>query len=252
MEVREQVDRLLGAGAVEELHSLTWGKPKVNRGEYDPGWSCREHAVAVAALASLAGHIARVRHGRCMFAQGASGDYPPVIKGQDSSSPSGHSWTWIDGFGNLDASPRLRERDRQWRPLDTDFGIVGTTWPVRGLHTRVFFGTKRQNYENAIALATHFPDAGAAIYCLEREDDFRPDMLTDGANYINSPLTSRIIENAGPNAYVKMIVHIRRVLSGERRSLATVSFWRAWRFIGEISDEEAEDLAQSLKRLTVA
>jgi len=82
----DQVDRLLGSRVVDELHALVWTRPIVNRGTFDPGWSCREHAASIAALLTLEGVPVHLRHGRCMFIQGAAGNNPPICYGQESSS----------------------------------------------------------------------------------------------------------------------------------------------------------------------
>jgi hypothetical protein len=231
---------------INELHGLLWDKPRLNRGEYDPGWSCRDHAVAIAGIISLNGLAGGLRHGRCFFIQGASADGPPVGVGQESSSRSGHTWNWIEGFGDLDLSPRLNERDGQWRPVSTLFGIIGSTWSVRDLHTDVVVCRTRREYDNAIARASYLRNAGRAVYWIIREEPFRPELLVDGAVNINSPRTRRIIELAGKNAYVKLVVHLHGVQRGTRKPLSGVSFARAWTRIGEISDQQAGELVHLL------
>ena len=247
----EHVDQLLAGPAVGELHALLWTKPRVNKGKFDPGWSCREHAAAIAALLTLEGVHVRIRHGRSVFMQGATGNAPPVGFGQEASDGFDprprHTWTWVDGLGDLDVSPRLQERLDRWRPLDTRFGILGSTWPVTGLQTDAVVCTTRADYENAVNRASHLRDAGRAIYLVEREEPFEPGLLIDGRTRLDSPLTPQVMASAGPNGYVKLVVHVRGVLAGQRRSLASVSFGRAWQLIGQIPDREADALVQDLE-----
>lgn len=232
---------------IDELHCLVWDKPRLNRGEYDPGWSCRDHAVAMAAIICLDGQTVSLRHGRCYFIQGGSEIGPPVAIGQESSSSSGHTWNWVNGFGDFDVSPRLNERAGPWRPIYAPFGIIGSTWAVCDMPTDTVVCQSRREYENAIATATHFHDAGRAVYWVEREEPFRPELLVNAIVHVDSPRTRRIIELAGENAYVKLVAHLRGICAGDRRSLATVSFARAWTRIGEISESEAYKLVQALE-----
>lgn len=144
-----------------------------------------------------------------LFIQGESAAGPAVGVGQESSSHSGHTWDWIEGFGNLDVNPRLNERLGQWRPVAATLGTVGSTWVVRGLPVDAVVCQSRQEYDNAIAKAAHLRNAGRAVYRLDREEPFRPGLLIHGAVHINSPRTRRMVELAGKNAYVKLVVHLR-------------------------------------------
>lgn len=51
--VNDAVERLVRSNVVDELHALLWVQPRVNRGELDLGWSCREHAASIDALLTL-------------------------------------------------------------------------------------------------------------------------------------------------------------------------------------------------------
>lgn len=246
------VEQLLRSRAINELHALLWAKPKVNQGEYDLGWSCREHAASIAALLTLRGVSVRLRHGRCAFVQGGTGNAPPVAITQQPALRPGHTWAWADGFGDMDVSPRLRIVIGRWRPLDAPFGVVGGIWPVASLPTDAFVLTSKMEYEYRFNEATHLRDAGRAVYLVQREEPFEPGILVDGATRLNSPLTARVIAAAGPAAYMKLIVHVRGLLAGQRKSLSTVSFGRAWQVIGEIPQDVADALIVDLNTALVS
>lgn len=242
----DPVARLLASEVILELHALLWTKGRLNFGEWDGGWSCREHAVSVASLLTLDGAAVFLRHGRCMFVQGPSGERAPVALGQEASRRVGHSWAWVEGLGDLDVSPRLREGQDRWRPLVTDVGVVGERWPVDGITTTVAICDNRQSYENAIAVATYAEDVATAVYWAERQEPFTVEMLVDGVRYLNSPLTSKIKVIAGEDVYIKLVAHLRGVFAAERQPLRTVSVGKAWRIIGEINDDETGKLLADL------
>lgn len=212
------------------------------------GWSCRDHAVVTAAFLRLDGIDARLRHGRCMFVQGESEAGPPVGVGQPSESQSGHSWNWIAGFGHFDVSPRLTERVARWRPLAAPYGIMGQTWHVDGIPADAVVCGSRSAYDNAVAWATHLRNACRAVHWVEREEDFRAELLTDAAAHIDSPQTARILKLAGQYAYVKLLAHLRGLVSAERQTLSGLPFAAAWQQIGRIPDDDANEVLQDLIR----
>src|SRR5690242_5536536 len=103
--------RLTSDDFLDELHHLLWIKPFINRGTWDAGWNCRDHALVVGTILLL-GHIeCRIVHGTAAFTQGPVAHQDPLLMWVEH-----HAWIDIDG-GPLDLSPRLtRSNDPGWRP----------------------------------------------------------------------------------------------------------------------------------------
>ena len=106
----QTVCRTLVPALIQEIHALLWIEPLVNRGIYDPGWNCRDHALMVAGI--LAAHLVPVQivHGQAMFVAGPSGDRPPIGRGQDVNDTTTHTWVEVPSIGIVDISPNLESR----------------------------------------------------------------------------------------------------------------------------------------------
>ncbi len=65
----DRVNEILHSKALADLHALAWIETFFNKrdGNWDPGWSCRDHSVVLAALLTAKRIEARVVHGLTMF-----------------------------------------------------------------------------------------------------------------------------------------------------------------------------------------
>ena len=243
------LEEFFAGPVLPELHHLLWTKPRVNRGTFDLGWNCRDHAVSIAAILSAEGHEVSLRYGRCTLVQGPTeGGLPPVAISVDGLGETSHAWAFVEGFGNLDASPKLDLQLPRWRRVRPNLGLTGTRWPLEDMQTAAVVCSSSAEYHESVARATHSTDTGTAIYQLTREEPFATSMLSDGVGYVNSLITRKICELAGPNCYVKLVTHVLGVRSGKYPSLATKSWAKAWTRIAEIPDQEADDLLNALQR----
>lgn len=136
----DRVNEILHSKALADLHALAWIETFFNKrdGNWDPGWSCRDHSVVLAALLTAKRIEARVVHGLTMFVQGPTTDGAPAVgNGNDPAAGGGHSWVQVPGFGTVDVSPRLSERLDDWRPLPVEGGLIGGDWSIPRTTTHV-------------------------------------------------------------------------------------------------------------------
>ena len=235
------------SGALDELHRLLWTKPQNNSDEWDPGWSCREHAVVVAGLLALRGVHSDIRHGWCMFVNGSDNGQPPVAVGQQPPLRRiGHSWDYVNELGDVDFSPRFDQGRWPWRPLRS-IGIVGGAWEVRGMaDTAVIVCSDIFTYEQEIARATHLVSAARALYLVSEQTPFEPSMLH--VDFVNSPLTDRIRADGGDYIYAKLVVYLHDLAAGRRRKLPGNDEKKWWRLISRIDDGDVAELFATLAR----
>jgi hypothetical protein len=245
--VGERVNQILRGKARTDLHALLHIDPFFNGRDraWDPGWSCRDHSVVLAALLTTEGVKTQIVHGMTAFLQGSTSDGEPPI----GIGGGAHSWLRVPGFGTLDVSPRLNERlpndvFRDWRPLPVGGGLIGERWDVSGMDSLVVFVNNAGDYEQRYNLATHETERAVAIYWPQKVVDFTPDML-DG-EYINSSLTDVFIPVAGADGYVRLAAHIFALLRDDRRPLARVSQRKAWHYLNEIGPELLHDFHRAI------
>ncbi len=240
-------DEFLEAASTElfrnEIHSFLWSGPITNYGFRDEGWSCRDHAVVLATLAASKGIGSHLCTGFNMFVLGPSDGSGSVGTGQewDPEGP-GHSWIELEGSGTLDLSPNFESLSRLRGPF-TSHGVTAQKWRTSIGNFDVVYAETPDTYNLAVAVATSQPDVGVAIYGVERRETFHTDMLRP--DFINSPLT-RTIRGYGDLIYVKLAVHLSRVLSGEGSIRREATQRKLWRAISRISDSEANALLAEL------
>ena len=243
----DRVNGILHSKALPDLHALAWIEPFFNKqdGNWDSGWSCRDHSVVLAALLTAEGIEAQVVHGLTMFVQGPTKDRePPVGNGNDPAASGSHSWVHVPGFGTVDVSPRLSERVDQWRPLPVECGLIGADWSVPRTTTHVALVGNANDYEQAVAVATHATDTATAIYWPKESAEFTPAMLE--ADYIDSPLSYKLRDAAGADCYAKLAAHLYALSGGARRALAGVSQRKARRYLTEIVGDLVHEFHRAL------
>jgi hypothetical protein len=156
MSATNAVNKLTTPDFLDEIHHLLWIEPTDNRGSWDEGWNCRDHALLSGIVAQLLKLTATVIHGEATYVQGPSGEAPPV-----GISQAIHAWLGIDGLGFMDLSPRLtRCREPLWR-----------SWPLqcivmsRCLPEGIFeMATSQEEYEGRVAAATNSPSRHAIYF----------------------------------------------------------------------------------------
>jgi hypothetical protein len=224
-----------------EVHRLLWITPLINAGEFDAGWSCRDHAVLLAAFLAVNTVRSEIVHGRCMFVQGPVDGAPSVGLGQELQQRSGHSWLDVPSAGMVDLSPNLSlDVPGGWRSVEFAAILFDRWWPLeRG---RVVKCVTAQIYEAEVAQATHQDGEATAIYLEQRRERFDPPNLVKAIQTIDSPLSDRIYERHGPLAYGAALVHLLEFVAGKARSIASVSQTKAWLLVMEKYPKPLETL----------
>jgi hypothetical protein len=244
MQNSDELSWLWTSGVLKELHRLLWVKPHSNKGRWDPGWSCRDHAAVIAALLSLRDVRSDIRHGWCTIIQGATQGQPPVGMGQSPPERTGHSWGRVDNLGDIDFSPRFDSSRQPWRPLRS-LGIVGSAWKVEGIpDTNVIVCRDAVAYEHEIERAFHLESAARMVYLVKEQQPFGPSMLH--VDFVNSPLTDRIRSIGGDYIYAKLVVHLDGIASGRERSLPGQDEKKWWRTVARVPDSAVDSLFERL------
>jgi len=216
---------------IAELHRLLWIEPFRNRGIFDPGWSCRDHAVLVGCTLRANGIYAVLSHGKNMFVQGASDGWAPMGIGQPAAhSNDSHTWLKTQSGMLLDPSPRLSATGVPgWRSVEC-LGIIESRWLPEGTGEVVSCGSGSE-YDQAIALASHRTGANTALYWEENDEELTADLVTDSLERINSPLTAELRRLGDVEIYCKAALHLAEIAAGKGRPLAGLSHQKAWSII---------------------
>jgi len=215
-----------------ELHHLLWIEPFKNRGVFDAGWSCRDHAFLVCCVLRASGFPTMFVHGKNMYVQGAEGTLPPVGVGQKVDDVSAHTWLQSSSRNVIDVSPRLRNAGiAQWRPVQF-LGVVESEWRPNGLGQVVTCSNARA-YSDAIALASRRKGENTAVYWEQREEDLTVDVIENARTFVNSPLTTKLRGFRDKEIYSKAALHLIDVVAGLRPSLIDLPRHKAWTMVAE-------------------
>lgn len=219
-----EIQKLLTKDFLDELHHLLWVEPFDNRGSWDEGWNCRDHALVVAAVCSVLGLRCSMVHGKVCFVQGPDGELPPAGILVDP-----HSWCGIDGAGFLDVSPRLTStKDRAWRPWSIQAVLLNRCVPdgeLRVVRSELEFQSESNR-------ATHDIKRKVAVYFCTEYSEFTRKALLDAFRHTNSVLSNALEERSfDASIYAKAAVHLCKLLRGEAKSLRSLSQIEAWTYI---------------------
>jgi hypothetical protein len=224
-----------------ELHRLLWIEPFENCGTFDPGWSCREHALLVACVIRANGESVRIAHGKNMFVQGADGPCRPMGFGQKRDAGSGHTWLKSNSDKVIDLSPRLAAAGvTGWRSVECS-GIVKGEWLPTG-HSNVVTCDSGEEYDEAIALASRHDGVNTAIYWEQTEECLTASLLGKALELVNSPLTDELRKFRDVEIYSKAALHLIEIAAGSGRPLAGVAQRKAWKFIAALSNDATDRL----------
>lgn len=231
--VQSFVDSLKRPEFLAELHKLLWIDPHDNHGQWDPGWSCRDHAVLLCALASLYRLEPTIISGKCIYGMRRTG-YPNFIAtGQDVTQPGGHSWIELPEVGMIDLSPNIAALTNVWgSEVRTFKGIFGNMPEPQGSARLVVCSTLAE-YDREIAASPFSEGVLTAIYVLQAAAPFELALLEDPFTRVNSPLTCFLSALFPKSIYAKAVLHLRDRLEGRGRSVAGVSRRKAWQIVNE-------------------
>lgn len=222
MSSKPTIDSLTSSCFLDEIHHLLWIEPGDNRGTWDEGWNCRDHAFLAGVVCQLLKTTASVIYGQVAFVQGPGEDCPPVGLTQTS-----HAWLRIDGLGFMDLSANLlRCREPVWRP-----------WPLRCIaksqcipEGSFQLARSAEDYEYRVAAATHAPGR-TAIYFGQGYDGIDSGFVEKAFEFVNSPLTVRLSASFDATIYPKAAIHLFKFLTSEHQSLRHLPREEAWEMI---------------------
>ena len=214
--------QLTTSAFLDEIHHLLWIEPGDNRGTWDEGWNCRDHALLTGIVAQLLKLTGAVIYGEATFVQGPSGDAPPVGLWQMT-----HAWLGIDGLGYMDLSPRLiRCREAKWRPWPL-LCIAKSQCQPDGIFE---MATSSDDYEQRVNAATYSQNRHA-IYLFREYKNVDLEFVENAFDFVDSPLTVKLSEQYGSTIYPKAAIHLFKFLKGENKSLRHLSREDAWETI---------------------
>jgi len=240
------VEDILSPDLLEELHNFLWIEPLKNRGEFDPGWNCRDHAFIIACILTFYGFQIEFLQGKVMFVRGPSKGKHPMGFGQEADK-GWHTWLRVKDYGHLDVSPNLIGGLKPGWTTIPFIGIFAGKWTPVGMG-QVVFCDLVSDYSHQIAAASHAEDKYFAIYCALRSERMTREIVDSPDTFINSPLTIKLKQNFKGNIYLNLVSHLLRRIEKSRKSLANISRNKAWSLINEISSSEVSADMEEIMR----
>lgn len=238
MTVDELRAELSSPELLAELHHLFWMRPFINRGTTDYGWSCRDHALTVALIATMRGFACQLVSGRANFIQG-----PPQGRNGFGISMNTHAWVHINDSGTYDLSLKLSSMRGMPRWRD---------WQVRALVASKISPSGKASYvltadsatfTNTTNAATHVPDQRFAIYYGRAVETLSQTHVREACRWVNSPLTDKI-RKFGPDIYAKAALHLLSMQNGSVPSLASLTQMAAWEQIAVRHGDAVADVLE--------
>lgn len=230
---------------VAEMHHLFWIEGLDNAGQRDEGYSCREHAIAAACIAALAGYKAAISWGSVALI----GPAPPP-------SPIGllyireHSWAMAEGAGHFDLSLKLRRGDGLgWTSTWPASKLAGREFAPRG-RVAVSMTADENEHAKAIKLGQAQALAGRNVYhalYLGREYEYLTRRMIGEADRVtNSPFTARLRTTPGfdTEIFAKAALHLWGVANRHRRPLKSLSKEEAWAEIAALPSGAVDEVAR--------
>jgi len=227
-----------------DLNRLMWMEPFMNRGAFDTGWSCRDHAFVLGAVLQALEAPVSLVHGKNMFVVGPRNGLPPAGLGQEARGPGAHTWVRLEDGHIVDLSPNLAISVGQWRSLEFD-GVVAHP-RCRAVPVSLLETSDEDEYTNEVNRASHASGHLTAVYLHREEQEFSETLAVDPFSFVNSPLTDRLRRTYDASIYLKGVAHLLGLVAGERRSLAGVSQNKAWAIVSQIGESAVRDVRERI------
>lgn len=228
------------------MNGLCWIDPFDNRGTWDCGWNCREHAWFTALLARSLGHNAVVMHGAACFVP----RLPRFAAGLGILQDP-HAWVGVEGFGLLDFSIKP---SGTLRGATGEMLRYGDTFPLqavfgsRGPGDGPITVAEAREFRRKTVTASQARGKAAAIYWGREYDTLTPAILRDASTWINSPLTVRLDMMLKPGFYLRALFYLHDLITSVISPLSDKGV-DAWRSIDERYDWVTIGEALALLRL---
>jgi hypothetical protein len=203
-----------------EINLLFWTPVFSNKGVLDWGWSCREHAWAMALLLRDQGVDCMVAHGRVEYLLPPRHDQKlPVVLDVRS-----HSFVRLveDGYQDFSIKPRVKLNDDNLLqfPQLQNSKLTPATWGDLELaDLRTALSPLDLKVVRSKPLAR---------YKVERLEEPGRKMTADPCAWINSPLTDELERCYGRHVYDRALAHLQAFSRGEApsfRGMRRRDFW---------------------------
>ena len=209
---------------LREIHHLLWLEASAAAHAVDGGWTCRDHAWATALLSLTLGHTATLVSGEAFYSSGGTAASPA-----NRFNVNPHSWAWINGIGAVDLSvkPVSRIAGSDFRvPIKC---VFAGEWIPRRRNSALFVENAAE-FARAVEEVSPRRNQAAAVYLAKEAEYPHAGHLTHAAGWIGSALTQWLDTAYGnpSDVYAALLMHLRAFLEGRARSLADLSFERAW------------------------
>jgi hypothetical protein len=224
---------------IDEMNRLFWIEPLDNRGAPDAGWSCREHAWALALLYQINGRPASVLNGSVKVVAHLGQRSERLVLDVPI-----HSWTGVDGNGFFDFSlkPDLELPGNLGQlPLGR---VIGSRMLPKVLGKALFVANPEEG-DIAVENANPSGRQTVLVYKGDTIDSLLPDYVTYAIDFINSPLTDRLKTRFDSSIYAKSVLFLNDFLHGRRASIRDVSAEGRWQLI----DREYHDAVTKVLEL---
>jgi len=216
-----------------ELNHLLWIQPFDNRGTWDFGWSCRDHAFIAGILAQLLGLTVKLIHGEALFVRAATGD-----ASGNGLHQKNHTWLSVEGDGLMDLSIRLSSQGAASGRVGIEYVAASQCRPSGNL----LIAETEDDFKSALLAAPCLPGEHA-IYRADRTEIIDQQLAYNAFAVIHSPLTVRLSAKYPPSLYAKLAVHSFELLRGNAVSLASHQQDYAWKKIARLNDDAIPWLA---------
>ena len=237
MSVKKEIDksRMMGTSAFKkEINHLLYSKGHAgNDGEFDAGWSSRDHALVMALMLKSGDTCPKIANGKCMFVQGPYSGNAAFGIGQENHYTTGHSWVVHPKFGLIDVSPSLEANHHRFRASFN--GIFNRVWLPPGKDTvKVILCDTPAAYEQEINKASMAYGHSTAVYMHLDDLELTQKLVKSPFKFLSSRFSAEIKKRFGSDFYPAVAHHLHGYMLGERDSLLSLGNLKAW---GIVVDE---------------
>ncbi len=210
-------------GLLNELYHFLWTESFINHaGIYDPGLSCRDHALISVLLFRIWGYRPSIITGKMAIVIGEKNGRRPFGVGHDP-----HAWLIVEKNDIFDLSIKPfapLELGRNKIPI---IGVFENEWAPKGKGI-LQIAKNEYDYKLKINIASNTPNRAFAIYLEDKQLLFSKQSVTNTFKSINTPLTDRLREKFDESIYSKLVLHLFDLSRNKVKSLTTLTKDKSW------------------------